>query len=123
MEANVLLRRLAHYDRNPPHLAASNSRQSTKACVPAWYQALALGPQEDGADDIEEVFDLTAREIEVVECYDNQPLECVMMRVVKQEPGLGGEREEKVGGGGGEAGVDGDGVNDVGEGGPCGEWA
>lgn len=39
--------------------------------------------------------DLTEKEVEVVECYDNEPLECVMMRVVKKEPGLEEDEEEE----------------------------
>lgn len=51
----------------------------------------------DGGNDdgVEEVVDLTQKEVEVVECYDNEPLDCVMMRVVKQEPGLEEGQEER----------------------------
>lgn len=51
-----------------------------------------------GSDDgIKEVVDLTEKEVEVVECYDNNPLDCVMMRIVKQEPGLEEEEAEEGG--------------------------
>lgn len=98
VEATVLLRRLAHFDRNPPHLAAAASGRGRAACVPAWYQELAVTRQSatgTGGGEIEEVLDLTAKEVEVVECYDNEPLDCVMMTVVKQEPGLEEEEEGK----------------------------
>ncbi|CAN0274099.1 unnamed protein product, partial [Ectocarpus sp. 8 AP-2014] len=94
-EANVFLRRLAHYDRNPPHLAASllAGRRGHAACIPAWYQQLSTAARaahegsDGGCDTIEEMVDLTEKRAEVVECYDNEPLDCVMMRIVKQEPG------------------------------------
>ena len=119
VEANVFLRRLEHYDRNPPHLAASllGGGAAHKAIIPAWYQQLSAPPASAGSssaaggggggsggggrvdgddgDGIEEVVDLTEKEVEVVECYDNEPLDCVMMRIVKQEPGW---EEEKEGG-------------------------
>ena len=119
VEANVFLRRLEHYDRNPPHLAASllGGGASHKAVIPAWYQRLSApeatggsssigggggGTDGDDGDGVEEVVDLTEKEVEVVECLDNEPLDCVMTRIVKQEPGL--EEEEDGRGSGAGAG-------------------
>lgn len=91
----MFLRRLAHYDRNPPHLAASllAGRRGHAECIPAWYQELSTVARpahegsDGGCDTIEEMVDLTEKRAEVVECYDNEPVDCVMMRIVKQEPG------------------------------------
>lgn len=114
IEATILLKRLAHYDRNPPHLAASlhgggGQRRGHAACIPAWYQELSAaaplssiasggggggGSEADCDGGIEEVVDLAEDEADVVECYDNEPVDCVMMRVVKQEPVL--DEEEKA---------------------------
>lgn len=128
VEATVLLRRLAHYDRNPPHLAASLLGRGGRgrghvACIPAWYQELSAaaplsshasgGDGGDGSgvdlDGIEEVVDLAEDEADVVECYDDEPLDCLMMRVVKQEPGL----EEEVAAAEAQAGL-GNGVSRIG---------
>lgn len=126
VEATVFLRRLAHYDRNPPHLAASllggeggGGKRARVACIPAWYQQISYSPAQSGGssssgspggsgaagssgyeeDDagIEEVVDLTEKEAEVVECLDNEPVECVMTRVVKKEPGVEDASEAESG--------------------------
>ncbi|CAN0419240.1 unnamed protein product, partial [Hapterophycus canaliculatus] len=113
VEATIFLRRLVHYDRNPPHLAASllggggggggggPGGRGRVACIPAWYQEISsasgarpgsgssLRSAGGGEDDegIEEVVDLTEKEAEVVECLDNDPVDCVMTRIIKKEPG------------------------------------
>ncbi|CAM9171102.1 unnamed protein product, partial [Ascophyllum nodosum] len=51
------------------------------ASVPLWYQEVA-----GVGGGVVELVELTLDEAEVVECLDNEPLDCVMMDVVKKEP-------------------------------------
>lgn len=65
IEACVLLRRLAHYDRCPPGLDGIMS-------VPAWYQQVAAGianGEWHGAE-VEEIVDVTGCEAETIDFGD-----------------------------------------------------